>query len=68
MRCVMPNVTYYKKKNSTPEEKFFIFWSLTRIDMAYFMHLAVWPPKSSLTPNSEKLCDITVECRGRVGA
>jgi purine nucleoside permease len=30
--------------------------------MAYFMHLAVWPPKSSLSPNSEKLCDITVEC------
>jgi hypothetical protein len=41
---------------------------LTRIDMAYFMHLAVWPPKSSLTPNSKKLCDVTVECGGRVGA
>jgi hypothetical protein len=36
--------------------------------MAFFMHLAVWPPKSSATPNSEKLCDITVECGGRVGA
>jgi hypothetical protein len=35
---------------------------LTRIDMAYFMHLALWPPKSNLTPNSEKLCDVTVEC------
>jgi hypothetical protein len=29
--------------------------------MAYFVHLDVWPPKSSLTPNSEKLCDVTVE-------
>jgi hypothetical protein len=36
--------------------------------MAYFMLLAVWPPKSSLTPDSEKLCDVTVECGGRVGA
>ncbi len=35
---------------------------LTRNDMANLMHLAVWPPKSSLTPNSEILCDITVEC------
>jgi hypothetical protein len=36
--------------------------------MAYFMHLAIWPPKSSLTPNFEKMCDVTVECGGRVGA
>jgi hypothetical protein len=35
--------------------------------MAYFMHLAIWPPKSSLTPNSEKLCDIIVECWGGGG-
>jgi hypothetical protein len=35
---------------------------LTQSDMAYFMHFAVWPPKSSLTPNSEKLYDVTVEC------
>ncbi len=40
---------------------------LTRNDMAYFMHLAVWSPKSSLSPNSEELCDVTVECGGRVG-
>jgi hypothetical protein len=33
-------------------------------DMTYFMHLAVWPPKSSLTPNSKKLCDVTVEYGG----
>jgi hypothetical protein len=26
-------------------------YKLTQNDMAYFMHLAVWPPKSSLTPN-----------------
>jgi hypothetical protein len=36
--------------------------------MVYFMLLPVWPPKSSLTPNSEKLCDVTVECGGSVGA
>ncbi len=29
--------------------------------MAYFMHLAIWPPKSSLTSNSEELSDFTVD-------
>ncbi len=37
--------------------------SLTRIDMACFILLAVWPSKSGLTPSSEKLCDVSKEWR-----
>jgi hypothetical protein len=36
---------------------------LTRNDMACFVLLAVWPPKSGLTPSSEKLCDVAIEWR-----
>jgi hypothetical protein len=32
--------------------------------MAYFKHLAEWSPMSSLTPNSEKLSYITMDCGG----
>jgi hypothetical protein len=31
--------------------------------MACFVLLAVWPPKSGLTPSSKKLCDVTIEWR-----
>ncbi len=31
--------------------------------MACFILLALWPSKSSLTPSSEKRCDISIEWR-----
>ncbi len=31
--------------------------------MACFVLLAIWPPKSGLTPSSKKLCDVTIEWR-----
>jgi hypothetical protein len=41
----------------------FAFNILTRIDMACFILLAVWPSKSGWTPSSEKLCDVSTEWR-----
>ncbi len=32
--------------------------------MAYFRHVVIWPSKSSLTPNSEKVCDVTARTVG----
>ncbi len=34
--------------------------------MACFVLFAVWPPKSGLTPSSEKLCDVTIEWQEKV--
>ncbi len=39
-----------------------VLLSLTRNDKDYFIHLAIWPRKSNLTPYFKKLCDVTVEC------